>query len=64
MSQIIRNMGKCLSCNDIIESKYRHDMQFCSCGKNAVDGGLAYLRRVGGSDNWEELSEWEEEEQT
>lgn len=43
---IIRNMVKCNHCGDIIESRHRHDFVFCSCGRVAVDGGHAYLRRV------------------
>lgn len=43
---IIRNMVKCNHCGDIIESRHRHDFVFCSCGRVAVDGGRAYLRRV------------------
>lgn len=35
---------KCLLCNDIIESKYRHDFKWCKCGKVAIDGGNDYLK--------------------
>jgi len=35
---------KCTQCNDIIESKYRHDYVNCKCGKIFVDGGNDYLR--------------------
>lgn len=45
MSKIIKNRIKCLLCGDIIESKTRHDMKYCSCGNCYVDGGLDYLRR-------------------
>ena len=41
---------KCLKCNDIIESKHRHDFVWCSCGSCAVDGGDEYLRIVGDFD--------------
>lgn len=42
---IIRNSLKCLLCNDIIESKHRHDFVSCSCGNVFVDGGKDYFRR-------------------
>jgi hypothetical protein len=41
--QIIRNVVRCLSCNDIIESKTRHDFKTCICGLVSVDGGRDYL---------------------
>lgn len=55
---IVRNAAVCLDCGDEIESTHRHDMRFCSCGKVAVDGGTAYLRRVFSSENarWEDRS--------
>ncbi len=40
---------KCLICNEIIESKYRHDFVECKCGKCFVDGGKDYFR-FGGED--------------
>lgn len=45
-------MGKiiCLKCNEILESKYRHDFVQCSCDNESfVDGGNDYMR-VGGKD--------------
>ena len=47
MKQIIQNELKCTKCGDIIFSTHRHDFVRCSCGSIAVDGGTAYLRRVG-----------------
>jgi len=44
---IIRNSIRCRRCGDEIESRHRHDFKWCSCGSVAVDGGTAYLRRVG-----------------
>lgn len=38
---------RCTKCNDVIESKHRHDFVRCSCGAVAVDGGDDYLRIVG-----------------
>ena len=57
MQQIITNKIKCKNCGDVIESKYTHDFKMCKCGAVGVDGGRAYLRRLGNPDDWEELSE-------
>lgn len=61
---IIHNKIKCKKCGDIIESMYRHDFKWCSCGQCAVDGGQDYLSRsyAGKSpeESYEELSETEE----
>jgi hypothetical protein len=41
---------KCGACNTILESKYRHDFQRCSCpNKTFLDGGNDYIR-CGGMD--------------
>jgi hypothetical protein len=45
---IVQNAVICLSCGDTIVSKHRHDFVTCTCGAISVDGGQAYLRRVGG----------------
>ncbi len=34
---------KCLNCNDIIESKNRHDLVRCKCSNCYIDGGQDYL---------------------
>ena len=57
---ILRNLARCRLCGTIIESTHRHDYVTCNCGKIAVDGGKAYLRRVGSRDYFEELSTFEE----
>lgn len=57
--KILVNRARCLLCNDIIESKHRHDYVSCKCGASAVDGGKDYLRRTGFG-NMEDLSESEE----
>ncbi len=44
---IIQNAVTCLGCGDFIVSKHRHDFVTCTCGTISVDGGQAYLRRVG-----------------
>lgn len=40
---------KCLNCNDIIESKHRHDLVTCKCDNCYIDGGQDYLH-FGGND--------------
>jgi len=35
---------RCKKCDDIIESKYRHDFKSCKCGKISIDGGSSYLK--------------------
>lgn len=59
-SIIKHNRIKCKKCGDIIESFYRHDYKWCSCGNCAVDGGHDYLRRCWRSDDWEDASEFKE----
>jgi hypothetical protein len=39
------NKAKCLKCNTVVESKYRHDYVTCNCGNVSVDGGNDYLKR-------------------
>ena len=45
MSKIIRNMIRCNTCGDTIESTFRHDFKYCKCGRVFVDGGHDYLLR-------------------
>ena len=45
---IIQNAVICNKCGEFIVSKHRHDFVTCHCGAISVDGGQAYLRRVGG----------------
>lgn len=40
---------KCLNCNEIIESKYRHNLVSCKCNNCYIDGGQDYLH-FGGRD--------------
>lgn len=42
--KIIKNRARCKKCGDIIESRYTHEMVWCSCKSIAVDGGHSYLR--------------------
>jgi hypothetical protein len=44
---IVQNAASCNGCGDFIVSKHRHDFVSCTCGAISVDGGQAYLRRVG-----------------
>jgi hypothetical protein len=60
-TRIIRNAAQCLKCNDIIESRHRHDWVSCKCGEIFVDGGLAYMRAGATSfKNFKSLSEVED----
>lgn len=62
MKKIKTNKIQCKFCQDIIESRYRHDFNFCKCGRVAVDGGKDYLRRCYTKpDDYIELSEYENE---
>jgi len=62
IDRIKDNKIKCKKCGDVIESTYRHDFKFCKCGAVAVDGGKDYLRRLGYEEDYEELSEIENED--
>jgi len=42
--------AKCLDCEDILESKHRHDFVKCKCGNSFLDGGDDYFR--GGGSIW------------
>lgn len=59
-SVITRNAAQCRKCEDIIESTHRHDFVWCKCQSIAVDGGKAYIRRVGDPTAILELSEFKE----
>lgn len=42
---LTRNAVKCLVCNSVLESKYRHNYVQCRCPNEvATDGGLIYQR--------------------
>lgn len=62
--KIIRNAARCKNCGQVIESKSTHDWVCCKCFHESngetgifVDGGLAYLRRGGHPEYFEELIE-------
>ena len=57
VGDIWSNSVKCLNCDEIIRSKNQHDFIWCKCHNVAVDGGSWYLKRVGGENGYEELSE-------
>ena len=63
MKKIKRNAIRCNTCGETIESTYRHDFKYCSCGQVFVDGGLDYLRRgyTNSLDDYTELSEFEDD---
>lgn len=44
---IASNQIVCNNCGDSIFSMHRHDFVTCNCGQCSVDGGQAYLKRVG-----------------
>jgi hypothetical protein len=48
---IVQNAVSCNGCGDMIISKHRHDFVTCTCGAISVDGGQAYLRRIGDFSN-------------
>ena len=48
---IIQNEAQCAKCKAIVFSAHRHDYKTCECGAIAVDGGTAYLKRVGNSED-------------
>jgi hypothetical protein len=60
IKRLVSNKAKCLRCNDIIESKHRHDFVMCSCESIFVDGGTDYIRRGGTLALIEDLSTYSE----
>ena len=59
---LTKNSVKCLMCNTILESKYRHNYVQCSCPNlTFTDGGLDYQRGGGKDLNLiEDLCEYQE----
>ncbi len=62
MRKIRVNQVRCDRCGEVIVSRTRHDLRWCSCRGVAVDGGTDYLRRITGdaSASFTELSEYED----
>ena len=56
---IICNKIKCNHCQEVIESKHRHDYVTCKCGTVSCDGGKDYLKRsyMNSQTDFTELSE-------
>lgn len=46
-SRHLPNKARCLSCDDVVHSRHRHDFVTCSCGAFSLDGGDAYWRVIG-----------------
>ena len=42
---VVKNRCQCRQCDDIIESRHRHDFVRCQCVAIFTDGGTAYIRR-------------------
>lgn len=61
MKKIVTNKIRCKKCGDIIESRSVHDFVTCKCGAVSADGGHEYLRRCGELEDFEDLSEYEED---
>ena len=60
VKKLIKNAFKCLYCNDIIESKHRHDFRTCKCGMSSCDGGESYIRLIGDLNMIEYVDVWED----
>ena len=44
MTKPVINKVRCKKCNEVIESKHRHDFKSCKCGAIFIDGGTDYQR--------------------
>lgn len=55
--KIFVNKIMCKHCKDILVSTSVHDFKMCRCGKCGIDGGNAYLRRLGNPDDYVDMSE-------
>lgn len=53
---IVSNQVRCLKCWDTPFSMTQHDYRSCTCQEVTVDGGQAYLKRLGAKDKWKEMS--------
>lgn len=62
MKKIIRNIMRCKKCDDVIESRFTHEMVTCKCKSVAIDGGKEYQKMTGDRENIDmSLSVYEEE---
>ncbi len=56
MSEKTQCAVRCIMCNAILVSKYRHDFKQCDCqNQTFVDGGQDYLRYGGADLNYIEV---------
>ena len=46
MKKIVENKIQCNHCGAVLISSSSHDLNWCSCGCVAVDGGTEYLKRL------------------
>ena len=64
MTKITKNAIQCNHCGAIVESRWRHHVHRCACGRVSVDGGLNYLRRSYMEEgDYTELAEYDEGEE-
>jgi len=63
MRKMTRNIVMCNECDDVIESRSRHDFKGCVCGSVFIDGGLDYQRVGYGNLGYTDMSEYEEVEE-
>ena len=61
IGNIRNNSIKCLSCWDIVRSRNRRDMRYCSCGKCAIDWGSFYGKATGEINELEFITEYYED---
>lgn len=53
------NAARCLDCDMVLVSWFRHDYKECPCGNLMVDGGNDYVRRgFKNLDRIEEITSW------
>jgi hypothetical protein len=45
----VRHALYCKKCKDTIESKWCHDLKYCSCGSIGIDGGIEAGNRILGN---------------
>lgn len=56
-SKQYKNKAQCKVCQDIIESKFRHDFVMCKCESIFVDGGDSYWRAGGDPQHFKRIYE-------
>lgn len=55
---LLRNIFKCNSCGDVVESTHRNELVSCTCQSLSVDGGREYVRVLGDPDKYTDLTLW------